>query len=125
MFYDMLALSFVQQLDDAAFILAKMELLGRRMQRACTSRCYRTEFGQKRMGKNRRISVVLKAVTIVNLCIMLSAALYISSNQIGATFYTEAITVDFGSTIWETAWATTPLRSNSTGYEERMLICTF
>jgi len=43
-FYDVLALQFVQQLDDIAFRLARMDVFGRRLQRACTAYWFDAEF---------------------------------------------------------------------------------
>ena len=43
-FYDVLALQFVQQLDDISFSLAKIDVLGNRLRRACTAPVFHAEF---------------------------------------------------------------------------------
>ena len=43
-FYDVLALQFVQQLDDIGFRLARMDVFGRRLQKACTMGWFDAEF---------------------------------------------------------------------------------
>ena len=43
-FFDVLALQFLQQVDDIAFRLAKMDAFGKRVKRASTRKCYRAEF---------------------------------------------------------------------------------
>lgn len=43
-FYDVLALQFIQQLDDIAFSVSKLDVLGKRLQRATFTPYFRVEF---------------------------------------------------------------------------------
>ena len=100
-FYDVLALQFIAELDDIAFSLAKIEVLGRRLQRACTARLFQTEWEKQKMGRNKRASVFLKSVYFVNLAAFLGGMLFVSIRQRSGYFQCSSITVDFGDAIWE------------------------
>ena len=43
-FFDVLALQFLQQVDGIAFRLAKMDVFGKHIKRASTRKCFRVEF---------------------------------------------------------------------------------
>ncbi|KAL7548821.1 hypothetical protein ACHAWF_012095 [Thalassiosira exigua] len=107
-FYDVLALQFVQQLDDIAFSLAKIDVFGKALQRACTAKCFETEFERQRTGKSKRLSIFLKAIYFFNLFGMFAAMAVISVKQTKGDYYDEKITVDFGDTIWARAWVKIP-----------------
>eukprot|EP00571_Detonula_confervacea_P003864 CAMPEP_0172322466 /NCGR_PEP_ID=MMETSP1058-20130122/45947_1 /TAXON_ID=83371 /ORGANISM="Detonula confervacea, Strain CCMP 353" /LENGTH=64 /DNA_ID=CAMNT_0013038213 /DNA_START=1 /DNA_END=192 /DNA_ORIENTATION=+ len=64
-----MALQFVQQVDDISFKLAKMDMLGKSIYHATISKCYRAEFKKQKGGK--KMSIFLKAVYFLNLCIFL------------------------------------------------------
>eukprot|EP00571_Detonula_confervacea_P010374 CAMPEP_0172301852 /NCGR_PEP_ID=MMETSP1058-20130122/3671_1 /TAXON_ID=83371 /ORGANISM="Detonula confervacea, Strain CCMP 353" /LENGTH=597 /DNA_ID=CAMNT_0013012139 /DNA_START=29 /DNA_END=1819 /DNA_ORIENTATION=+ len=122
-FYDVLALEFVQQLDDIAFKLAKMDVFGKTMQRACTAKCFRAEFEKKRLGTSRKLSIFLKAIYFFHLCAMFAGMLYVTVHQMRGDYHHDLITVDFANTIWEGAWVKVPSRlPSSQQYEERTLV---
>ena len=50
MFYDMLALNFVSMIDDIAFQLAKLDILGNTIQTAASSKCFRVEFVSRELS---------------------------------------------------------------------------
>jgi len=123
MFYDLLALEFVQQLDDIAFRLAKMDVFGKMIQRACTAKCFRAEFERRRLGRSRRLSIFLKAIYFLNLCAMFVVMGIVTARQIRGYYQQSSITVDFGNVVWERAWVRVPSRLPSSGqYEERSLV---
>jgi len=107
-FYDVLALQFVQQLDDIAFSLAKMDALGVAMRKACMSKCFHTEFDRKQFKRNRVMSIVLKAVYFINLGCLLAGMSLVTLHQINGEYQRSSITVDFGSEIWEEALINLP-----------------
>jgi hypothetical protein len=110
-------------LDDFAFTLSKIGVFGKRMQRACMTNYFRAEFSQKRIGKKRYVSIMLKAMTFINISIMLALVINVTIQQTNGHYYQSSISVDFGNTIWDTAWAQKPWYENSTQYEDRVLIC--
>ncbi|KAL9180841.1 hypothetical protein ACHAXT_011294 [Thalassiosira profunda] len=109
-FYDVLALQFVQQLDDIAFSLAKIDVFGKSLQRACTARVFEAEFEkQKGRGrKERNLSIFLRAVYFVNICGMLAGMAVVSIRQMNGHYQEDSITVDYGETVWNGAWVRIP-----------------
>lgn len=96
---------FIQQLDDIAFSLAKMDVLGKRLQRACTAKLFQTEFEKQKLGRmsmrnslrrgNRRASIFLKSIYFFNLVALLGGMLYVSIRQTSGYYQCE---VRFDST---------------------------
>jgi hypothetical protein len=76
-FYDVLALQFVQQLDDIGFRLARLDVFGRRMQRACTMRWFDAEFEYQK-GCYKQI-MMLKSVYFINMGLFIAAMVVISA----------------------------------------------
>jgi len=107
-FYDVLALQFVQQLDDIAFVLAKKDVLGVSMRKACTSKCFQTEFDKNQFKRNKKMSIFLKAVYFINLGCILAAMSIVTTKQVKGDYQCSSITVDFGSEIWENALVNMP-----------------
>lgn len=69
------------QIDDIAFSLAKMDVLGKEMQRACTAKCFRYEF-RKEKKRNKQMSILLKSIYFVNLLAMIGGMAAVSMKQI-------------------------------------------
>ena len=107
-FYDVLALQFLQQLDDIAFSVAKMDVLGRTLKKATTQKCYRAEFQKQSFGRNNKITIALKAVYIINLLAALFGLTYITVRQAWGYYQCGSITITFGDDIWEDAVFKTP-----------------
>ena len=101
-FYDMLALEFVESLDDISFKLATMDVLGKRMKRATLKKCFRVEF-PRRNGKGKRFSYCLKALYFFNLIVLLCLLTVISVRQSQGYYNSKSVTVTFGNHIWEDA----------------------
>jgi len=95
---------FVQQLDDIAFSLAKIDVFGKELQRACTAKCFHAIFDKHRLGKIRKLSTFLKTIYFVNICGMLGGMLYVTVNQVRGNYHQSSIEVDFGNTVWDSAW---------------------
>ena len=94
-FYDVLALQFIQQLDDIVFALSKMDVLGKRMHRATMMPYFRAEFQKREKSTvlKRRIKVFLKAVYFLNLAGFLAVMIVISTRQINGHYQCKSITV--------------------------------
>ncbi|KAL9186453.1 hypothetical protein ACHAXT_005691 [Thalassiosira profunda] len=105
MFYNLMALQFVQQLDDIAFSLAKLDVFGKKLQAACKNKCFRVKFEKERSRgmKVRRMSVFLRTMYFLNLCIMLGGMAVVSIRQNAGYYQEDSITVDLGDTVWDGA----------------------
>jgi len=100
-FYNVLALEFISQLDDIAFALAKMDVLGRQMQRACTARLFGFGFKKVKFKRVRRASLCLKSVYFVNIAVFLVLLTAKTIGQQNGYFQCHEITVDLGDGVWE------------------------
>jgi hypothetical protein len=100
-FYNVLALEFISQLDDIAFALAKMDVLGRQMQRACTARLFGFGFKKVKFKKVRRANLCLKSVYFVNIAVFLILLTAKTIGQQNGYFQCHEITVDLGDGVWE------------------------
>ncbi|KAL7483355.1 hypothetical protein ACHAW6_009005 [Cyclotella cf. meneghiniana] len=112
-FYDMLALSFVEMLDDISFHLATMDVFGKRLKRATTKACFREEFPHQSLGRGRGLSIVLKTVYFFNLLVFFTLLSALTVRQEQGYFNCKSITVTFGNDIWEEAVVTT-MKDNET-----------
>ena len=59
-FFDVLALQFLQQVDDIAFKLAKWDVFGKRLKRASTRKCFRAEFEKLPYARRKKMSIFVK-----------------------------------------------------------------
>jgi hypothetical protein len=115
-FYDVIALQFLQQLDDICFTLAKMDVFGKRMKRATTRRCFSVEYEKLPFARRRKLSVFVKALYLINLGVLLVGMAVINVKQDRGDYYCGSISIYLGDHIWEDA-----IVYNSTGGgEERM-----
>ncbi|KAL7521761.1 hypothetical protein ACHAWX_006442 [Stephanocyclus meneghinianus] len=119
-FYDMLALGFVEQLDDFSFQLATLDVFGQRMKRATSKKCFRAEFPHQSIGRGKGFSVFLKTLYFFNLLVFLSLLSVVSLMQQRGDFNCKSITVSFGNDIWEEAVVKT-----KGGHRETMLVYSF
>eukprot|EP00804_Cyclotella_cryptica_P027652 CCRYP_010272-RA/>CCRYP_010272-RA protein AED:0.09 eAED:0.09 QI:844/1/1/1/0.75/0.77/9/300/469 len=119
-FYDMLALNFVEQLDDISFQLATMDVFGKRMKCATTKRCFRAEFPYQSIGRGKGFSIFLKTLYFFNLLVFLGLLSAVTVKQKEGYFNCDSITVAFGNDIWEEAVVKT-----QNGYNETMLVYSF
>ncbi|KAL9184898.1 hypothetical protein ACHAXT_002675 [Thalassiosira profunda] len=120
-FYDVLALQFVQQLDDIAFNLAKIDVLGNRLQKACTSPVFRQEF-EKQKVKCKKSDAVLKALYFLNLFGLVAGMVVVSTRQLSGHYQCNSITVNFNDEIWYPARA---LNVETGQYEDWTLIFSY
>lgn len=76
-FYDLLSLQFVQQLDDIGFRLARMDVFGKRMQRACTMRWFDATFEYHNRCTKQKM--MLKSIYFVNMFLFISAIIVVTT----------------------------------------------
>lgn len=116
-FYDVIALQFLQQLDDICFTLAKMDGFGKRMKRATTRKCFSVEYAKLPFARRKKLSVFVKALYLINLGILLVGMGIINVKQDKGDFYCGSISIDLGDHIWEEAVV---YNNNSTIAKEEM-----
>ncbi|KAL7536320.1 hypothetical protein ACHAXR_008766 [Thalassiosira sp. AJA248-18] len=109
-FFDVLALQFLQQLDDIAFRLAKMDVFGKRIKRASVKKCFRAEFEKLPFARRKKMSVFVKLLYVFNLCAMMVGMALITIRQRRGDYNCKSISVQFDDAIWEDAFVL-----NSTG----------
>ena len=114
-FFDVLALQFLQQVDDICFRLAKMDVFGKRMKVASTRKCFRAQFEKLPFARRKKMSVFVKALYFVNLCALMTGMTVITIDQSKGDYQCKSITVTFGDEIWQDS-----IVLNATGGIERM-----
>ena len=119
-------LQFIQKLDDIAFSVSKMDVLGKRLQRATMAkyfhmRCIREK---DKLGLKHRTRLALKTLYFVNLAVSLSAMIVVSGRQISGHYQCNSITVMFGDEVWENSIVQWPLDSVEypPGLQEKMVL---
>eukprot|EP00985_Skeletonema_marinoi_P012858 scaffold6280_cov127-Skeletonema_marinoi.AAC.11 len=87
-FFDFIALQFLQQLDDIAFNLARMGVFSKSLRAETTNKYFRTEFKKEvdKAEKSRRISLFL---------------IYVSRKQSRGDYQCKSITVIIKDEVWE------------------------
>lgn len=104
-FYDVLALQFIQQLDDIGFFLCKKDVLGKRLLRAARNPCFRKEFHEHAGGGSRfRIhNTLLRMAFFINLAIFVAVMTFFSISQANGYYHSHSVTVIFGDEVWDDA----------------------
>jgi len=100
-FYDVLALQFIQQLDDIGFNIAKLGIVGQRLRHACTARLFHTEFEKQKFQRNKKCSIFLKCVYVLNFVVFLSGMMFVSIRQKNGYYQCPTLDVDLGDGVWE------------------------
>eukprot|EP00984_Skeletonema_dohrnii_P026168 scaffold15472_cov138-Skeletonema_dohrnii-CCMP3373.AAC.1 len=87
-FFDFIALQFLQQLDDIAFNLARMGVFSKSLRAETTNKYFRTEFKKEanKAERSRRISLFL---------------IYVSRKQSRGDYQCKSITVVIKDEVWE------------------------
>ena len=80
-FYDCLALQFLQILDNIAFSIAKMGTFGKRLKWATNKKLFGVEFDKPPYAARREISLFVKILYIANLSAMFGGMIYVSILQ--------------------------------------------
>ncbi|KAL7454765.1 hypothetical protein ACHAWC_008115 [Mediolabrus comicus] len=114
-FYDVIALQFIQQLDDICFALAKMDVLGKRMKRATMRKCFSVEYKKLPFARRRKLSVFVKVLYMLNLGVLMAGMGVINVYQDRGDYYCSTISAYMPEDYWVDAIVT-----NSTGSEEKM-----
>jgi len=118
-FFDFIALQFIQHLDNVAFSLAKMSMLSASMKAATTRRYFRTEFKRSNPGQSGK-SFFFVVIYLLNLSGLLGGMIYVSMKQANGDYQCKSITAKFREDIWRNA-----LVVSSGGYEERTLMYSY
>ena len=113
-FFNVLALEFLERVDDIAFRLAKMDVFGKRMKIASTRKCFRAEFEKLPFSRRKKMTVFVKAIYIINFCALMTGLTLITIQQADGAYQCTSITVTLSDDIWESDI----IYLNSTGGEE-------
>jgi hypothetical protein len=118
-FFDVLALQFLQQIDDVAFHLARLSVFGRHLKRASLRGCFRRELDKLPLSKRRGKMRFVSALYLVNFCTLMTGMVVISRRQSSGCFTCESITVRFSDEIWENAFVlnSTTGRVDNSGFD--------
>ena len=80
-------------------MLAKMDVFGKGMQRACTAKCFQTTFDGQASGRSKKLKIFLKGEYFLNFIILLLPMAVISVRQMKGKFFAGSITVDLGNAV--------------------------
>ena len=95
-FYDVLALQFIQQLDDIGYTICRMDVFGKRLRRATMTPYFDDEIENhenERLGVKWRMRVFLKGLYFVNLAVFLAVMIIVSVRQTNGKYQCESITI--------------------------------
>ena len=124
-FYDTLALQFIQRLDDIVFAVSKMEVLGIRMQRATMTPYFHTPFQREKGNRlNWKTRTLLKTLYFINLAVFITCMVVVTGRQVSGYYQCESITASWGDEIWRKAIVMWPQDSLQypPGLVERMVL---
>ena len=125
-FYDTLALQFIQRLDDIVFAVSKMEVLGIRMQRATMTPYFHTPFQREKgnLGLKWKTRTLLKTLYFINLAVFITCMVVVTGRQISGYYQCQRITALWGDKIWRKAIVMWPQDSLQypPGLVERMVL---
>ena len=94
-FYDCLALQFLQILDNMAFSVAKMGVFGRHLKWATSKKIFLMEFDKPPYSGRKAQTLCVKLLYIFNLAVMFALLLYVNYQQITGQLTCPSITVTF------------------------------
>ena len=104
-FFDVLALQSLQQIDDVAFRLARLSVFGRHLKQASLWGCFRREVEKLPLSERRgKMTQFVSALYLVNFCTMMAGMAIISRRQSSGCYTCASITVRFSDEIWENAF---------------------
>lgn len=115
MFFDVLALEFVENIDDVIFMLSKRGFCGRKL-RTATKSCF-IETGRETYRLRRWTKRLIRIMYIINICISLGALTYFCITQQRGQYRCKNVTISFGDQMWEDAYV-----GDGNVMEKRLLI---
>ena len=110
-----------QNLDDIGFVLAKMDVLGKRLHKAASNKCFLAEFEKEPFRVRRRLSFITKSVYFFNLVVFVVGVSIISYKQTSGYYQCESVSVSFGDDIWDEAF----VKNETNGFEEMVLVYSY
>jgi len=94
-FYDCLALQFLQVLDNIAFGIAKMGSFGKRLKWATNKKMFMVEFKKPQFSLRKNTSRLVKVLYVLNLSLMLSGMIAVSFLQESGALNCDSVAVLF------------------------------
>lgn len=98
-----------------------MEVLGKRMRRACTSPAFDAEF-EKEKHHCRKQEAVLKSLYFINFGLFLTGMIVVSIRQSGGYYQCNSITAELGDEVWDAARGLNPQTGE---YEDFTLVFSY
>jgi len=102
-FYDVLALGFVESIDDHSFALAKRGFFGKTMLIATSKQIHLDITGERGMSSGNWVHRFARIFYFCNALAMLSGLVVITVNQYNGQYRCESLTVNFDEEIWDAA----------------------
>ncbi|KAL7531293.1 hypothetical protein ACHAXR_003958, partial [Thalassiosira sp. AJA248-18] len=102
-FFDVLALQFVENIDDVIFALSKRGFFGRTLRQA-TNNTYYIESSQEKHAFRRWTKRIIRFVYIFNICFGIGVLSYLTHRQEKGDFRCGSVYVAFGDALWEKAY---------------------
>lgn len=109
-----LALEFVSRIDDISFQLAKLDVLGKTLRNATSSKSFWAEFERKPYAFRKKMTIFAKFLYAFILLFLLASITAVGIYQQRGHFQCSSITLTFGDDVWENAWVK--------GKEDRMVL---
>eukprot|EP00804_Cyclotella_cryptica_P027027 CCRYP_013672-RA/>CCRYP_013672-RA protein AED:0.17 eAED:0.19 QI:0/0.8/0.63/1/0.8/0.54/11/835/482 len=107
-FYDVLALQFLQVIDDIAFRLAKISTFGKRLKWATNKKIFLLEFDRMPFSSRKKMSVFLKSLYVLNLSSMVGGMFWVTYQQMSGSLHCNSVFVTFPEDVWQDALVETP-----------------
>ncbi|KAL7541176.1 hypothetical protein ACHAXR_011631, partial [Thalassiosira sp. AJA248-18] len=128
-FYDVLALEFVENIDDTSFALAKRGFFGNTMLIATTRKVFASKpqlnhhksYLAGSISSNSRLHILVRLVYFLNALIILSGMVAITVTQNNGEFRCKTVMVSFDEEIWENAH----VRVHEDIIEQRLLMYSY
>lgn len=115
-FFDILALEFIESIDDVIYELSKRGFLGRKLRVAANNE-HHIECSAQSHGSRKWTKRFIRFIYLFNVALGIGALAYFSHQQQQGAYRCNSVTVSFGDAIWEDAYIV-----NGDGTTEKRLL---
>lgn len=105
-FFDVLALEFLENIDDIIFELSKRGFFGRKL-RVATNRSHCIKGSKESRAFRRWTKRFIRFIYIFNICLGVALLTFATIKQREGAYRCNTVHVDFGDAVWEEAYVTT------------------
>ena len=117
-FFDVLALEFVENVDDVVFELSKRGFFGRSLRKATKRKHYFEDSGKRTHALKKWVKRFIRFVYCFNAGAMIGGLTWVMIKQDFGDYRCKSITVEFGDDYWEEAF----VKLENSTLEKRVLI---